>query len=297
MSELHPAHAVIIGVGLIGGSWAKNLRQRSGVARLTGVGRSEENLREASALGIIDDYQHGIDESLADADLFVVATPLGATETVLQQVASIMKESAVVTDVGSVKSDVVDIARSVLGDRFCRFVPGHPIAGTEKSGAAAAFDTLFDQRLVILTPQPETDDDALELVRTLWRDAGANIQCMDVHYHDSVLARTSHLPHMLAYAIVGSLGSDEDTDRHFDLASGGFYDFTRIASSDPVMWRDICLYNPRAITDALTSFSEQLSALSTAVESGNGDWLEQYFSQCRNRRNQAVLRRSEKPQE
>lgn len=293
---MNPAHVVVVGVGLIGGSWALNLRQQSGVGRITGVGRSEQNLQQAQALGIIDDFQHEIDDTLGDADLYVVATPLGATETVLQQIALTMKDSAVITDVGSVKSGVVTIARDVLGDRLRRFVPGHPIAGTEKSGASAAFDTLFKQRLVILTPQPETDDSALELVRKLWLDTGANVQCMDVDYHDAVLARTSHLPHMLAYAIVGSLGSDEDTDRHFDLASGGFYDFTRIASSDPVMWRDICLYNPDAISAALTSFSEELSAIAGAVESADGEWLQQYFAQCRKRRNTAVLRRTEKPQ-
>lgn len=287
-------HAVIVGVGLIGGSWAKTLKNRSGVGRITGVGRSVANLQLARDLAIVDDFQHDIDEQLANADLFVVATPLGATEAVLQAIARVMKTDAVITDVGSVKRGVIEIAEQVLNEHFGRFVPGHPIAGTEKSGAGAAFETLFDNKLVVLTPDSNTDEDAKQLVESLWCDAGALVQIMDVDYHDTVLARTSHLPHMLAYSIVGSLGSDEETDRHFDLASGGFYDFTRIASSDPVMWRDICLYNRDAILSALSAFSAQLSALTASVETGNSERLEQYFSQCRKQRNAAVKRRTKK---
>lgn len=292
MNNSELKRVVIVGVGLIGGSWALTLRSRSGVSYITGIGRTRDNLVEAQSLGIIDDYQQEIDARLSNADLFVLSTPLGQTRHVLEQIAAIMKPAAVITDVGSVKREVVEIARSVLGKRMDRFVPGHPIAGTEKSGAAAAFDTLFHKRLVIMTPQPETDPQALAMVTRLWQDTGAFVQSMDVNRHDDVLARTSHLPHMLAYAIVGSLGSEEETDRHFDLASGGFYDFTRIASSDPVMWRDICMTNQDAILAALNAFSGQLDEISQAVEKGDGAWLENYFKQCRSQRNAAVERRT-----
>jgi len=194
-SELN--RVAVVGVGLIGGSWAMTLRSRSGARRITGVGRTRENLDHARSRGIIDDYQHDIDETLSDVDLFVLAAPLRQTRNILEKIVPVMKPDAVLTDVGSVKRDVVEIARSVLGDRINRFVPGHPIAGTEKSGAGAAFDSLFHDRLVILTPQTETDQTALSLVTRLWQDAGAFVQSMDVDRHDDVLARTSHLPHAI----------------------------------------------------------------------------------------------------
>lgn len=271
----------IIGVGLIGGSLALALKRAGYVREVVGAGRGAANLQEAKKRGVIDRIAASAAEAARRADMVVVAAPIGAMRGVFSQIAPALADQAVVTDVGSVKGTVVADARAVLGARFPAFVPGHPIAGTEKSGAAAAFPDLFQQRRMILTPVAETQLRALEEVQALWQAAGAEVMSMSVTEHDEVFALTSHLPHLLAYAMVDTLLALDDERDLFDFAAGGFRDFTRIASSDPTMWRDICLGNRAAILCALEGYRVRLDALGQAVEAGDGKALLDIFTRAK----------------
>ncbi len=274
----------IIGVGLIGGSLARALRQKGYCQEVVGSSRRREHLQEAVDLGVIDRFETDPARAVAGADMILMAVPLGAMEAVLRQIRGQLAADAVVTDVGSAKGSVVAAARAAFGDVPRRFVPGHPIAGTEKSGVAASFASLFEGRQVILTPLPETDPDATERVRQMWLTAGAAVQMMDVTHHDRVLAATSHLPHLLAYAVVDSLARLGDHDEIFRFAAGGFRDFSRIAGSDPVMWRDICLANRDAILDIVDGFNEDIARLVTAIRAGDGDTLLDVFTRAKTAR-------------
>jgi prephenate dehydrogenase len=274
----------IIGVGLIGGSLARALRQKGYCQEVVGSSRRREHLQEAVDLGVIDRFETDPARAVAGADMILMAVPLGAMEAVLRQIRGQLAADAVVTDVGSAKGSVVAAARAAFGDVPGRFVPGHPIAGTEKSGVAASFASLFEGRQVILTPLPETDPDATERVRQMWLTAGAAVQMMDVTHHDRVLAATSHLPHLLAYAVVDSLARLGDHDEIFRFAAGGFRDFSRIAGSDPVMWRDICLANRDAILDIVDGFNEDIARLVTAIRAGDGDTLLDVFTRAKTAR-------------
>jgi prephenate dehydrogenase len=274
----------IIGVGLIGGSLARALRQRGYCQEVVGSSRRREHLQEAVDRGVIDRYETDAGRAVAGADMVLIAVPLGAMEAVLGEIRGRLAEAAIITDVGSAKGSVVAAARAVFGEIPARFVPGHPIAGTEKSGVAASFASLFDGRQVILTPLPETDPAATEQVRQMWLTAGAAVQLMDVAHHDRVLAATSHLPHLLAYAVVDSLARLGDHDEIFRYAAGGFRDFSRIAGSDPVMWRDICLANRDAILDIVGGFSEDIARLVTAIRAGDGDTLLDVFARAKSAR-------------
>ena len=274
----------IIGVGLIGGSLARALRQKGYCQEVVGSSRRREHLQEAVDLGVIDRFETDPARAVAGADMILMAVPLGAMEAVLRQIRGQLAADAVVTDVGSGKGSVVAAARAAFGDVPRRFVPGHPIAGTEKSGVAASFASLFEGRQVILTPLPETDPDATERVRQMWLTAGAAVQMMDVTHHDRVLAATSHLPHLLAYAVVDSLARLGDHDEIFRFAAGGFRDFSRIAGSDPVMWRDICLANRDAILDIVDGFNEDIARLVTAIRAGDGDTLLDVFTRAKTAR-------------
>ncbi len=267
----------IIGVGLIGGSWARALRGAGQVGHVVGCGRSRENLERAVALGVVDDWTTEPADAVRGADLVVVAVPLGAMRDVFQQISPALAADAVVTDVGSAKGSVIDDARAALGDRLCDFVPGHPIAGTEKSGVEASFPDLYRGRRVILTPLEETREAAVERVRAAWRVTGASISSMSARHHDEVLAATSHLPHVLAYGLVDSLSRWSDRGEIFQYAAGGFRDFTRIASSEPAMWRDICLANHEALTDVLERYTADLQALTEAVRERDGEQLRAVF--------------------
>jgi len=284
-------HAVIVGVGLIGGSLGRSLRNRSGVARITGVGRSVANLDEAVNLGIIDSYTNDVKSAVSDADFVLVATPVLQMPEVLQAVGEGARSDVVITDVGSVKGHIVDIANDALGDLKNRFVAGHPIAGTEHSGAGASFEALFENREVILTPTPTTDADALSVVEAVWRDSGANLVTMDVETHDRILSATSHMPHILAYALVDHLARQPDSGQHFDLAAGGFYDFTRIASSDPMMWRDVCLTNKAAMISSLKAFSYDLNSVIDAIQREDGHSLYDLFTRSKVARDRALFGR------
>lgn len=274
----------ILGVGLIGGSLARAARRADACTHIVGSGRDEVQLRRAVELGVIDSYETDAARAVADADVIVLAVPLGAMEAVLRIIAPHCKKSAIITDVGSAKCSVVHAARAVYGEVPARFVPGHPIAGTEKSGVEASFAELFQDRRVILTPLAHTDRAAVEVVRGLWQGAGADVVEMDVDHHDAVLAATSHLPHVLAYALVDALARMEEKTEIFRYAAGGFRDFTRIASSDPVMWRDICVANRAAIAAVLERYVQELKDLTEAVRAGNGDALLEIFMRAKNAR-------------
>jgi prephenate dehydrogenase len=264
----------VVGVGLIGGSLALALRKAGAVGRVIGVGRGRANLEVALARGIVDQAL-GSEERwqpvVGAADLILVATPVAQIGPVLAAMASELAPGAVVTDAGSTKHDVVGAARTALGERFGRFVPGHPIAGTEESGAESAF--------------AETDSDAVERVTGAWRAAGARVRHLASDVHDRVLAAVSHLPHLLAFGLVSELAARPDAETYFELAASGFRDFTRIASSHPEMWRDICMANRGALLEELDRYAGELARMREALASADARTLEAVFASARSARN------------
>jgi prephenate dehydrogenase len=275
----------IIGVGLIGGSLARAVKRAGLCEEIVGSGRDVVQLRKAVELGVIDRYDLDIASAVRDADMVVVAVPLGAMEQVLRALVGHIRPDTIITDVGSAKASVMTAARNVFGEVPANFVPGHPIAGTEKNGVEASFTELFQGRRVILTPLPHTDAHALAQVHLLWRAAGAEVVEMGVEHHDEVLAATSHLPHILAYALVDTLvrmdaGADQG-EEIFRFAAGGFRDFTRIASSDPTMWRDICLANRPAIITLLERFRGDLDALTDLIRASDSEGILAIFNRAK----------------
>lgn len=274
----------IIGVGLIGGSLARALREKGACKEIVGASRRAGHLQEAVDLGVIDRFETDFAKAVAGADMVLIAVPLGAIATVLENIRDHLSPGTIVTDAGSAKGSVVDDVRKVCGEIPDWFVPGHPIAGTEKNGVSASFATLYEGRQVILTPMPETAPDATARVRAMWELAGAEVQIMEVGHHDRVLAATSHLPHLLAYAVVDSLARLGDHDEIFRYAAGGFRDFSRIAGSDPVMWRDICLANRAAILEVMDGFSADMDRLANAIRAGDGETLLDVFTRAKTER-------------
>jgi prephenate dehydrogenase len=278
----------VIGVGLIGGSLARAVREAGFCQEVVGAGRNPQNLQAAVDLGVIDRYETDIGKAVSGADMVLVSVPLGAMAAVFEAINGHLAEHAVLTDAGSAKGSVIDAARQAFAGLPASFVPGHPIAGTEQSGVEASFAGLYRGRRVILTPLPETDCHALDRVRDMWEAAGAEVTEMDPVHHDAVLAATSHLPHVLAYALVESLASLSDDGEVFEYAAGGFRDFTRIASSDPVMWRDICLANGDAIQLMIEHFVTDLQELTKAIENRDGQQLLDIFSSAKAARDRYV---------
>lgn len=271
----------LIGVGLIGGSLAYALREAGYIRTVMGAGRHETNLKDAVKLGVIDRYTSQPAQAVKDADMVVLAVPLGAVRAVLTDIKDTLDDTAILTDVGSVKVSVINDAQAVFSGMPERFVPGHPIAGTEKSGVHAAFASLFKDRRVVLTPVAETADTALMQVRRMWEAAGAMVETMDAHRHDRILAATSHLPHMLAFALMDHLRALPAPDEVLDFAGGGLRDLTRIAASDAVMWRDICLANQSALIQAMKGFQCEFSRLQAAIEQGDGQVLAEVFQRAK----------------
>ena len=257
---------VIVGLGLIGGSFAMGLKAHGLCHEVVGCSRSRSTLDRGLALGVIDRAEPDIQAAVAGADLVMLAAPIGATEALLKAMAPALDGNTVVTDAGSVKGNVVAAARAVFGKVPPWFVPGHPIAGSERSGVEAAKADLYVNHKVILTPTPETDPEALNLVQHTWRGMGADVLCMDVAQHDAVLAATSHLPHLLAFSLVDTLSKEDENQEIFRYAAGGFRDFTRIASSDPTMWHDIFISNRQSVLDVIGHFSRGLEVFKTAVD-------------------------------
>lgn len=276
----------IIGTGLIGGSLALALKQSGFCQRVVGAGRTEATLKKAIELNVIDHYETDFSLAVNDADIVVVAVPLSAMKNVFEQIAPALSSTAVVTDAGSAKQTVIKDAESAFGKDFNRFVAGHPISGTEKSGVTAAFTGLYENRKVILTPTDKVDSGAVELIADMWRAAGAEVETMSAEHHDMVLAGTSHLPHILAFGLVDCLNNLDEVDEVFRFAAGGFRDFTRIASSDPVMWRDICLSNRKDILDMMNKYQDQLQTISSALENNDGEALIEIFARAKQARDQ-----------
>ena len=271
----------IVGVGLIGGSFALALRRAGAVASVVGFDRDGTALERAAALGVIDTAAGSVSEAAKGADLVVVAVPVRAIGTVLHDVALAIEAGAVVTDVGSTKGEVVRTAREELRDRFPRFVPGHPIAGRETSGVEAATADLFRGARVVLTPAPETAADALELVRGAWEVAGGRVVTAKAEEHDRIFAAVSHLPHLLSFALVSEIAARENAAELLGFAAGGFRDFTRIAASSPEMWRDIALQNRAALLDEIDRYGAQLAVFRELIEKGDGPGLERLMAEAR----------------
>lgn len=274
----------IIGVGLIGGSLSLALKQKGAVNQVVGYARSEKARSEALELGIIDHAASSLAEAVDNADMVFVAVPMGAMAEVFKGIAGHLNPEAIITDGGSAKSQVVEAARQALGDKFRQFVPGHPIAGTEKSGPSAAFAELYQAHRIVLTPLTDTDAAATAKVKAMWQLTGAEVFEMDVAQHDTVLAATSHLPHVLAFNLVGMLAERDDCDEVLRYAAGGFRDFSRIASSDAVMWRDICLGNQEAILALLEQYHQGMNRIEQAIRDGDGDYLIEVFARAKKAR-------------
>jgi len=273
----------VIGVGLIGGSFALALKAAGRVGSVIGVGRGRANLDTALTLGIIDRAVTLNEEwtrEIAAADLVLVATPVGEFPALFEELGRRVSAHAIVTDAGSTKGEVIAAARTHLGDAIARFVPGHPIAGTENTGASAAFATLFRNRNVVLTPIAETDPAAVATVTSLWSGCGAQVRELDPTAHDRIFAAVSHLPHVLAFALVDLLAARPDADDVFRFAASGFRDFTRIAASSPEMWRDISLANRVALSAALDAYRVQLDAVAAMVAGADEAGLEALFSRA-----------------
>jgi prephenate dehydrogenase len=267
----------VIGVGLIGGSFALALKKARLCGHVVGIGRSAANLQVAKERGIVD----SVAAQAGDADLVLVATPVAQFPAVLGALAPQLKPSAIVMDAGSTKRDVVAAARAALGAKIAQFVPAHPIAGAEKSGAAAASADLFRGKRVVLAPLPENAAASLAAVEAAWTACGARVTRMSAEEHDAVFAAVSHLPHLLAYALVHEFAGRGNSAQLFGYAAGGFRDFTRIASSHPEMWRDICVANRGPLLAELDRYAAKLRALRPLLEGGDGAALETLFAEAR----------------
>lgn len=272
----------LIGVGLIGSSLARVIRRDGLAAQVVGCARRAETRQTVLDLGLADMVTEDPAEAAKGADLVIICTPVGAYSAIAERIGPVLAPGAIITDVGSVKRTVIDAIQPHLPDNV-HLVPGHPIAGTENSGPDAGFESLFEDRWVILTPPEGTDQGAIDKVAELWRCTGSNIEIMDADHHDQVLAITSHVPHLIAYTIVGTATDLEDVLKSevVKFAASGFRDFTRIAASDPVMWRDIFLTNRGAVLEMLGRLTEDLTVLQRAIRDGDGDKLEEMFTRTR----------------
>lgn len=280
-TEFHVPVLAIAGVGLIGGSLSLALKQRKMVDHVVGLGRSEENLVRALELGAIDEIAESPSAAADAADIIVLATPVGAMLGILKEMRPSLNEKKIVTDVGSVKSGIVEQVLPLLGPLSSRFVPAHPIAGKEHSGVLAASESLYEDHKVAITPTVNTSGDACQTVEDMWRAVGADVVKLGVQEHDRVLAMTSHLPHLLAYAMVHMFASGKDKEKCYEMAAGGFYDFTRIASSDPEMWRDICQMNKEQILIHIEEYKNALENISTLIQKERYEDIELLFASAK----------------
>ncbi len=272
----------LVGIGLIGSSLARVMREQGLAGHIAIATRSEPTLARALELGLGDSYTTDAAEAVRDADLVIVAVPVGASGAIAEQIAPALKPGAIVTDVGSTKRSVVSQMAPHI-PAGVHFIPGHPIAGTEHSGPDAGFADLFEGRWCILTPVPGTDEAAIGRLARFWEACGSKVDTMDPEHHDMVLAIVSHLPHIIAYNIVGTADDLETVTKSevIKYSASGFRDFTRLAASDPTMWRDVCLHNKDAILEMLARFSEDLTALRRAIRWGDGDALFDLFTRTR----------------
>lgn len=294
---------VIFGVGLIGGSFALAQKKAAATTQIVGVGRTAAPLERAIALGIIDSASSAESDALAtclrDADLILIATPVAQTEAILRVIAPHLQAGTIVTDAGSTKTDVVSAARRALGGKVAQFVPGHPIAGREKNGPEAALADLYLGKKVVLTPLAENAPDDVARVAAAWQQCGAIIHQLTPEQHDRVFASVSHLPHLLAYALVDDIARKPHAELLFQYAASGFRDFTRIAGSSPEMWRDIALANQTALLGELDAYLAQLTQLRSALANGDGSAMEAIFANAQQARQRwaASIETAEKQQQ
>lgn len=272
---------VIFGVGLIGGSFSLALRKAGAVTEVVGFGRSAATLNEAKQLGILDRIGQDVSREVCDADIVLVATPVAQMAEIFKRIAPYLGAHTLVTDGGSTKGDVVAAARANLGDKLSQFVPAHPIAGGEKSGASAALADLYQGKRVVLTPMAENTKDAVARIRKAWEICGANVSELTAEQHDTVFAAVSHLPHLLSFALVHDLAKRDNKEQLLSFAASGFRDFTRIAASSPEMWRDICMANRDALMVELQQYAAELYVLHQALERNDAAKLEEIFSLAR----------------
>jgi prephenate dehydrogenase len=289
-SRMQIGTLAVIGVGLIGGSFSLALKRAGMVRRVIGVGRTRANLDAALRLGVIDEASTDPASAVSQADVVFLAAPVGQFPELMAQIAPALREQTIVTDGGSTKQDVIAYAKRFLGEHFRRFVAAHPIAGTERSGAAAAFPDLYRDRNVILAPQPQTDSAAVALVRGAWEACGANVIELDAARHDEIFAAVSHLPHVIAFALVSMLAKRGDARTLLGFSGGGLRDTVRIAGSSPEMWRDICIANRDALLKLLDDYAKELELARGAIENGDGDALETLFERARDARQRWLLK-------
>lgn len=276
----------ILGLGLIGGSLAKALKQKGAVSEVVGWGHREQSLKKGIDLGVIDRYSLDLAEAVKDTDIVVIATPTLIAETMIEKLVPLVSSSTIITDVASVKGNLLRAAQRAFGEAPINLVLGHPIAGSEQSGVAAAKADLFVNHRVIITPTERTSKEALERIEAMWKATGALLSRLEVDEHDEILAATSHLPHIAAYALVDAFAGDSAQREIFKYAAGGFRDFTRIASSDPTMWRDIALANSDALLKTIDVFSEHLAQLRAAIAAGDSEKLFATFTRAKQARDQ-----------
>ena len=282
---------MIFGVGLIGGSLALALRQSSSTQQpptdlqIVGIGRNEDSLQEALNLGVINIAETHLNQALKNADIVVIATPVAQTPQILRAILPFLEPQTVITDVGSTKADVMACAETILGEKSIQFVAGHPIAGAEKSGVSAAKADLFNGKNIVLTPRNHTNAEALDKVRAMWRATGAKVSEMTADEHDSIFAAVSHLPHLLAFALVAELASRENAPKLFNFAASGFRDFTRIAGSSPEMWRDITLANRQALLKEIAAYQNALLTLQQDLKNQDAEALQSMFEHASLARN------------
>jgi prephenate dehydrogenase len=290
---------VIFGVGLIGGSFARSLKRAGAVQTVVGMGRSAASLARAQELGIIDVIGGGMSEALQGADLVMIAAPVAQTEKILAAIAPHLQPGTVVTDAGSTKSDVVAAARRALGGKVAQFVPGHPIAGRETNGPDAAIDNLYVGKKTVLTALAENAAADIDRVAAAWQACGAIIHRLTPEEHDKVFAAVSHLPHLLAYALVDDIANKPHAALLFQYAASGFRDFTRIAGSSPEMWRDISLANQPALLTELDAYMAQLTRLREQLAAGDGAAIEGVYSNAQRARQQWIeaIEAAEAPQD
>ncbi|WP_455376232.1 prephenate dehydrogenase [Kaarinaea lacus] len=276
----------VIGVGLIGGSLARALQDAGCVDVVVGCGQDKNHLQQAIDLGVINKYETDVAKSVIGSEMVVISVPVGAMKSIFEAIKPKLEKNAIVTDVGSTKASVIEAMIAANGEMPSNFVPGHPIAGTEKTGVGASFPGLFHQRRVVLTPVENTDKTAIQRVTEMWESTGAIVSTMDARQHDAILAATSHLPHLLAFTLVDTLAALDEKVEIFKYAAGGFRDFSRIASSDPRMWHDICVNNREALLNILTRFQKDLDSLGKAIEQNDSEYIMEVFKRAKESRDQ-----------
>ena len=285
MRDFHIGKLVVVGVGLIGGSVAAALKRRMVVDRVIGVGRSSANIERALSLGVVDEIAQDVASVAREADIVLVAVPVRQTGGVLRQLREAVRAGVIVTDAGSTKCDFARVAEEVFGTALGSVVPGHPIAGAERTGVDAANADLFSGKRTVLTPLPQTNPQAVDRVTSMWRACGAEVIQMTAQHHDAVFSTVSHLPHVLSYALVEMIASRENAEELFSFAASGFRDFTRIAGSSPEMWRDICSANAEQLLRDIDVYQRALTVLANHIRSGEMEQVEAIFSAAAKARN------------